>query len=97
MLVLGVMTRPVDLSVIHWPAWLSLAYVSLFSMLIGFMFWYRGLAMGGIAAVGQLQLVQPFMGLILAAGLLKEPIGWAVVAVMVAIVACVAGARRFAS
>jgi drug/metabolite transporter (DMT)-like permease len=61
------------------------------------MFWYRGLAMGGIAAVGQLQLVQPFMGLILAAGLLKEPIGWAVVAVMVAIVACVAGARRFAS
>jgi hypothetical protein len=37
------------------------------------------------------------MGLILAACLLKEPIGWAVVAVMVAIVACVAGARRFAS
>jgi drug/metabolite transporter (DMT)-like permease len=66
-------------------------------MLIGFMFWYRGLALGGIAAVGQLQLVQPFMGLILAACLLKEPIGWAVVAVMVAIVACVAGARRFAS
>jgi len=97
MLVLGVMTWPGDLSVIQWPAWLSLGYVSLFSMLIGFIFWYRGLAMGGIAAVGQLQLVQPFMGLILAACLLKEPIGWAVVAVMVAIVGCVAGARRFAS
>jgi len=97
MLVLGVMTWPADLSVIQWPAWLSLGYVSLFSMLIGFIFWYRGLAMGGIAAVGQLQLVQPFMGLILAACLLKEPIGWAVVAVMVAIVGCVAGARRFAS
>jgi drug/metabolite transporter (DMT)-like permease len=44
-------------------AWLGLAYVSLFSMLIGFVFWYRGLAQGGIAAVGQLQLLQPFFGL----------------------------------
>jgi drug/metabolite transporter (DMT)-like permease len=43
------------------PAWLSLGYVSLFSMLIGFVFWYRGLAQGGIAAVGQLQLLQPFL------------------------------------
>ena len=44
-------------------AWIGLAYVSLFSMLIGFVFWYRGLALGGIAAVGQLQLLQPFFGL----------------------------------
>ena len=41
-----------------WPAisgaaWLSLVYVSVFSMWIGFIFWYRGLAQGGIAAVGQ--------------------------------------------
>lgn len=97
MLALGVMTWPGDLSVILWPAWLSLGYVSLFSMLIGFIFWYRGLAMGGIAAVGQLQLMQPFLALILAACLLKEPISGAVVAVMIAIVACVAGARRFAA
>jgi len=97
MLVLGVVTRPVDFSVIHWPAWLSLGYVSLFSMLIGFVFWYRGLAMGGIAAVGQLQLMQPFLALILAACLLKEPISGGVVAVMIAIVACVAGARKFAA
>jgi len=44
------------------PAWLSLAYVSIFSMLVGFVFWYRGLALGGIAAVSQLQLLQPFFG-----------------------------------
>jgi drug/metabolite transporter (DMT)-like permease len=44
------------------PAWFGLAYVSLFSMLIGFVFWYRGLAQGGIAAVSQLQLLQPFFG-----------------------------------
>jgi hypothetical protein len=31
------------------PAWAGLVYVSLFSMLIGFFFWYRGLAQGGIA------------------------------------------------
>ncbi len=40
----------------------GLACVSLFSMLIGFVFWYRGLALGGIAGVGQLQLLQPFFG-----------------------------------
>lgn len=45
-------------------AWIGLAYVSLFSMLLGFVFWYQGLAQGGIAAVGQLQLLQPFFGLI---------------------------------
>ena len=42
-------------------AWTALAYVSLFSMLIGFFFWYRGLVQGGIAAVGQFQLLQPFL------------------------------------
>ena len=51
---------PPSFSGIEFPAWIGLAYVSLFSMLIGFVFWYRGLAQGGIAAVGQLQLLQPF-------------------------------------
>ncbi|ARW05603.1 DMT family transporter [Bacillus atrophaeus] len=78
------------------PALLSLAYVSLFSMLIGFVFWYRGLAQGGIAAVGQLQLLQPFFGLLLASVILHEKVGWALVAVNVAVIACVAAARRFA-
>ena len=58
-------------------AWIGLAYVSLFSMLIGFVFWYRGLAQGGIAAVGQLQLLQPFFGLGLAATLLHEQVSLA--------------------
>ena len=76
-------------------AWWCLAYVSLFSMLIGFVFWYRGLAQGGIAAVGQLQLLQPFFGLALAAGMLHEQVSAAMVWVTVAVIACVAGARRF--
>ncbi|HZH12134.1 MAG TPA: DMT family transporter [Microvirga sp.] len=78
------------------PAWLSLGYVSLFSMLIGFVFWYRGLALGGIAGVGQLQLLQPFFGLTLSALLLNETVGWQMVAVTVAVILCVVGAKRFA-
>jgi drug/metabolite transporter (DMT)-like permease len=82
-------------SLVGWPALLALAYVSLFSMLIGFIFWYRGLALGGIAAVGQLQLLQPFFGLALAATLLHEPVGWGLVGCAAAVVLCVAGAKRF--
>ncbi|MEH3147857.1 MAG: DMT family transporter [Methylobacterium frigidaeris] len=78
------------------PAWLGLAYVSVFSMLVGFVFWYRGLALGGIAGVGQLQLLQPFFGLALAALLLGEPVAPAMVAVAGLVVLCVAGAKRFA-
>jgi drug/metabolite transporter (DMT)-like permease len=77
-------------------AWAGLAYVSVFSMLVGFVFWYRGLALGGIAAVGQLQLLQPFFGLLLAAGLVHETVSPLMVATTLAVVACVAGARKFA-
>jgi drug/metabolite transporter (DMT)-like permease len=78
------------------PSWIGLAYVSVFSMLIGFVFWYRGLALGGIAAVGQLQLLQPFFGLTLAALLLHEQVSGLMAATTLAVVACVAGARKFA-
>ena len=94
-LVMTIMTLPPSWQGIGAPAWLGLAYVSLFSMLIGFVFWYRGLALGGIAGVGQLQLLQPFFGLLLAGLLLHEEVPPSMIAVTVAVVACVAGARRF--
>ncbi len=78
------------------PAWLGLAYVSLFSMLIGFIFWYRGLAQGGIAAVGQVQLLQAFFGLALAGTLLHEKVSPLMIVVTLAVVLCVFGARKFA-
>jgi drug/metabolite transporter (DMT)-like permease len=81
---------------VGWPALGALAYVSVFSMLVGFVFWYRGLAQGGIAAVGQLQLLQPFLGLALAAALLDEPVGWGLVGTAAGVVLCVAGAKRCA-
>ncbi len=96
MLVLALVTFPPSLAGISMPAWVSLGYVSLFSMLIGFVFWYRGLAQGGIAAVGQLQLLQPFFGLALAAFLLHEQVSAAMVVVTLGVVLCVAGAKRFA-
>ena len=97
MLPLALLLAPASLADVGWPALAGLAYVSVFSMLIGFMFWYRGLAQGGIAAVGQLQLLQPFLGFALAAALLGEPVGWSLLAVAAGVAACVAGARRYAA
>lgn len=96
MALLTLFLTPNTFSGISTPAWFSLGYVSLFSMLIGFVFWYRGLAQGGIAAVGQLQLLQPFFGLALAATLLHEQVSIGMLAVTVAVILCVAGARKFA-
>jgi drug/metabolite transporter (DMT)-like permease len=77
-------------------SWGAFAYQSLVSMFLGFFAWYRGLALGGIARVGQVQLLQPFMSLALSGLLLGEavpPVLWAVAA---AVVGCVAVARRAA-
>ncbi len=96
MAVLALATLPDTLADVQMPAWIGLAYVSVFSMLVGFVFWYRGLALGGISGVGQLQLLQPFFGLALAGLLLGEPVAWSMVAVTALVVLCVAGAKRFA-
>jgi len=96
MLMLSFATLPPSFASVGSSAWIGLAYVSLFSMLIGFVFWYRGLAQGGIAAVGQLQLLQPFFGLALAATLLHEQVSPLMIAVTVAVVLCVVGAKKFA-
>jgi len=93
---LSLLTLPPSFVGITLSTWLSLAYVSVFSMLVGFVFWYRGLAQGGIAAIGQLQLLQPFFGLALAATLLHEPVTWTMLLVSGANVLCVFSARRFA-
>lgn len=96
MLVIALMTQPLSWYGIGFPAWLSLVYVSLFSSLIGFVFWYRGLALAGIAQVGQLQLLLPFFGLIFASWLLDETVSWTMIVAMGLIVVCIALAKRFA-
>ncbi|NBB47926.1 EamA family transporter [Rhizobium sp. CRIBSB] len=96
MLPIALWTVPGDLGAVSTSGWLALAYVSLFSMMIGFVFWYRGLALGGIASVGQLQLLQPFLSFVLAAGLLHEKVSLPMLATALLVVLCVAGSRRFA-
>ncbi|MGB3835428.1 DMT family transporter [Castellaniella sp.] len=88
---------PVQWASVPWSAWGGLGYVAVFSMLVGFIFWYRGLALGGIAAVGQLQLLQPFLGLVLSAWLLDESVTPAMVGVTAFVVVCVAGAKYTAA
>ncbi len=96
MLAASFVTLPESVSQISTSAWLALGYVSLFSMLIGFIFWYKGLASGGIAAVGQLQLLQPFFGLGLSASLLNEAVSPLMIAITLGVILCVVGSRKFA-
>ncbi len=96
MLFLLFVRMPSSFEDVETSAWLGLAYVSIFSMLLGFIFWYHGLAKGGIAAVGQLQLMQPFFALLLAAALLHETVSRAMLLAAMATILCVARAKRFA-
>jgi drug/metabolite transporter (DMT)-like permease len=87
--------------VIAWPkagvstaAWLGFAYVALISQLFGFFAWYRGLALGGIARVAQVQLLQLFLTLAASAVLLGETIDQRMMVYAAAVVAFVAIATR---
>lgn len=66
-------------TVLLWPqqsastsAWLGFAYVTVFSMWLGFFAWYRGLALGGTVRVSQVQLLQPFLGIMFSVPILGE-------------------------
>ena len=78
-------------------AWAGFAYVSVFSMFLGFFAWYRGLALGGIAVVGQTQLLQPFLTLFASALLLGEPLDPATFVAAGLVVVAIALARRYAA
>ena len=76
--------QPVSLA-----AWGGFAYVTLFSMWLGFFAWYRGLALGGTVRVSQVQLVQPFLSLLFAVPLLGERLEATTVAFSIAVIATV--------
>ena len=87
--------------VMQWPtapvsaaAWGGFAYVALFSMWMGFFAWYRGLAWGGTLRVSQVQLLQPFVAILLSVPLLGEPLRPATLGFSVAVMACVYLGRR---
>jgi drug/metabolite transporter (DMT)-like permease len=75
-------------------AWLGLAYVSLISMLLGFFAWYAGLARGGVARIGQVQLLQPLLTFLWAGLLLGEDVGLGTVLAATGVLASVVVTQR---
>lgn len=75
-------------------AWLGFAYVAAVSALLGFFPWYAGLARGGVAKIGQIQLIQPLLTLVWSAWLLDEHIGAATLVASIAVLACVVATQR---
>ncbi len=72
----------------------GLAYVSVFSMCLGFFAWYQGLALGGVARVGRLQLAQPALSLCWSALLLGERVSWLTGLAAAAVIAATAVGRN---
>lgn len=75
---------PPAASVVHW---LAFAYLAVVSMYLGFFAWYRGLAIGPMAQVSQIQLVQPVLTIAWATLILGESLGWATILGAVAVIA----------
>jgi drug/metabolite transporter (DMT)-like permease len=99
--VAGSLPLTLPLTVMWWPtqpvslgAWGGLLYVSLFSMWLGFFAWYRGLALGGIVRVSQVQLIQPFLALLFAVPVLGEALDPVTVMFSLAVIAVVFVGRR---
>jgi drug/metabolite transporter (DMT)-like permease len=75
-------------------AWLGFAYVAGVSALLGFFPWYAGLARGGVAKIGQIQLIQPLLTLAWSAALLSEHVSAITLFAAVLVVLCVVGTQR---
>jgi drug/metabolite transporter (DMT)-like permease len=89
-------TMPAAPGAVPARAWIAFAYTGVFSMFIGFLFWNAGLAMGGIAKVGQVQLLQSFVTLAIAATIVGETIGADTLLFALAVFAIVLIGRRAA-
>lgn len=80
---------PHNITTIGWQSLGGFAYVSVVSMFFAFVVWYKGLALGGIARIGQLQLLQPFLTIGAAAMLLHEHVSWAELFAALIVIFCV--------
>ena len=98
-----VMSLPATLPVLvlDWPAvpvhpaaWGGFAYVAVLSAWMGFFAWYRGMAWGGALRVSQVQLLQPFVSILLSVAVLGEQLRPATLGFSIAVMACVYLGRR---
>jgi drug/metabolite transporter (DMT)-like permease len=85
---------PAQFSRVPVPSVLGFLYVSIFSMFLGFFAWYQGLALGGVARVGQLQLLQPFLTILASTLVLDEPLTATTLMFAIGVIACVAFGKR---
>ena len=74
--------------------WAAFAYLSIVSMFLGFFAWYRGLGIGPMAQISQVQLAQPVMSLCWAALILHEELTWPTVLGGTAVIVCASIAVR---
>jgi drug/metabolite transporter (DMT)-like permease len=72
--------------------WAALAYLGVVSMFLGFFAWYRGLAIGPMAQVSQVQLIQPVLSICWAGLLLGEHLGWATILGGLVVITCAGSA-----
>lgn len=75
-------------------SWLGFAYLSLVSMFLGFFAWYAGLARGGVAKIGQVQLSQPVLTLTWSALILGEHISAGTAAAALVVLLAVVATQR---
>lgn len=75
-------------------SWAGFAYVALISMFTAFFAWYHALALGGIARIGQIQLAQAPLSLVVAALVLGEAVSAATALTTLAVLACVVATQR---
>ena len=85
---------PANVTAVPADAWAGLLYSAVMAQWMGFFFWNAGLALGGISRVSQVQLVQPFVTVALAATVNRETIGLETILFAIAVVVTVAIATR---
>ncbi len=74
--------------------WAAFAYLGLVSMFLGFFAWYRGLAIGPMAQVSQVQLIQPVLTICWAGFLLGETLTRTTIIGGLAVILCAGTAVR---
>lgn len=94
LVLISVLRDPAALARAGWPAWMALIYLGIGSQFLGFVAWYTGLAMGGVARVSQAQYLQPFFTLIFSWLLLGERLTVATVAAALLVVIWVGVGKR---
>lgn len=70
-------------------AWISLLYLGIVSQFLAYVAWYGGMSLGGIARVGQIQYIQPFLMIGFSVVFLGESITWLTIFLAIIVVICV--------